>query len=281
MPDTLDNVVAYWNSRADMGQLAGTNDILAKQLEMSVLDKAVPYSGRILDAGCGNGMTLAYLAAKRPKCEFVGIDNAEAMIAKAREVSAASNITYKVDSVLNHGDTYDVVYTERTLINLPTWEAQKQAIEHLADIGTTYLMMENSADGLEQINRLRRTVGLPPVVPPWHNRYMQDAELDTVECALMMVQDYSAMYYFVSRVLTAALAQAEGKEPDYLSPLNRLAARLAPGCLGTYIMGQGRLWKWQRGGTPITLKADTTWTSNMRNGGGFSAWMRTPAGAYT
>ena len=56
------------------------------------------------------------------------------------------------------------------------------------------------------------------------------------------VKYYSSTYYFLSRIVNAALAAQEGKQPDYESPVNLLALNLPP--IGD--LGQGRLWLWRR-----------------------------------
>ena len=57
------------------------------------------------------------------------------------------------------------------------------------------------------------------------------------------VNDYSGVYYFLSRVVNAALAARAGKEPQYDSPVNKLALKLP----GIGIRGQGRIWLWRKG----------------------------------
>ena len=39
-------------------------------------------------------------------------------------------------------------------------------------------MLENSLDGLDKINALRQEAGLDKVVPPWHNLYFRDSEVE-------------------------------------------------------------------------------------------------------
>jgi hypothetical protein len=143
---------------------------------------------------------------------------------------------------------FDLVYTERVLINLMDWDTQKKAIAALTNllkVGGRYAMLENSLDGLDKINALRQQVGLDPVIPPWHNRYFRDSEVADISIpgvALEKVVCHSSTYYFLSRVVNAWLAAREGKEPDYNSPVNELALHLPP--VGD--MGQGRIWVWIR-----------------------------------
>ena len=102
-------------------------------------------------------------------------------------------------------------------------------------------MCENSQDGLDAINVLRLSVGLPSIIHPWHNRYLYDAEIKKIkEVQLLDINYYSSTYYFLSRVVNAWQSAQEGKEPDYEAPVNKLALQLP----AINKMGQGRIWVW-------------------------------------
>ena len=145
-------------------------------------------------------------------------------------------------------ESYDLIFTERVIINLSTWEIQRRAIENIFKLlkpSGIFLMLENSAEGLEEINRFRASIDLPVIEAPWHNRYLKDAEIASIQnpdIKLEKIDYYSSTYYFLSRIANAFLAKETGVEPDYNAPLNRLALRLPP--LGNF--GQGRIWVWRR-----------------------------------
>ena len=77
------DIHSFWNSRAVLGQAAGSNDVIAKQLEIETLASYVKDGDRILDFGCGNGVT-ALDFARRHQVDVLGIDYAEEMIDAAR-----------------------------------------------------------------------------------------------------------------------------------------------------------------------------------------------------
>ncbi len=252
--ETVDSIRAYWNSRAGLGKWAGTPDLIAKELELKVLAEFVHDGMKILDAGCGNGVAAIELA-RRFKVDITAIDYAADMVEAATQTAAATPLLGAIQ--FREGDVtklrglprdFDLVYTERVIINLPDWETQSRAIQELTGllrVGGIYAMIENSQDGLEKINNLRQQVGLKPVVAPWHNRYLKDAELQTLNMPgvrLEKVIFHSSTYYFLSRVVNAWLAAGEGKEPEYDSPVNELALQLPP--MGD--LGQGRVWVWKR-----------------------------------
>lgn len=248
----------FWEARARLGAEAGTRDLIAKQLEVELLCEYVADGMRVLDAGCGNGITAVELA-RRAACDVVGFDRSPAMVAAGAQlladgaVRAASTVTFCVGDVLDPPrdlGLFDLVLTERTLINLADWPTQCRAIgalgAHLKP-GGRYVMVENSQDALERLNAVRVPLGLAAVVPPAHNRYLREGEVAAARppgLSLTDVRYFTSTYYFLSRVVNAALAAEKGEEPAYDSPVNRLASRL-PGDLVPNI-GQGVAWVWSR-----------------------------------
>jgi ubiquinone/menaquinone biosynthesis C-methylase UbiE len=250
----VDSVRAYWNSRAGLGKWAGTRDLIAKELELKAIAEFVRPGMKVLDAGCGNGIAAIELA-RHFQVDITAIDYAADMVGAASQTAAtvplAGTIQFREGDVTNLHDLprdFDLIYTQRVIINLPDWETQKKAIAELTGllrVGGVYAMVENSQEGLDKINALRQQIGLPPVVVPWHNRYLKDSELQTLSVqgvTLEKVIFHSSTYYFLSRVVNAWLAAREGKEPDYDSPVNELALQLP--AIGD--LGQGRVWVWKR-----------------------------------
>ena len=246
-------VLNFWNERAALKERAGTNDLIAKQLEIEAIAKYVGDGQRILEVGCGNGITAAELAS-RFTVDIIAVDYAVEMIAEAQELHASRPLKGRlafhqcgIENLAAVDGEFDLAYTERVLINLPDWDSQRLAIEAIGDKlkpGGKYVMCENSQDGLDGINAVRALHDLPAVVAPWHNRYMIDAELQQSlrGLALTCVDYYSSTYYFLSRIVNAVVARQEGREPAYDSPINKIA--LNTPTLGEF--GQGRIWVWEK-----------------------------------
>ena len=252
--DKFEKVREFWNNRAGLGKWAGSKDIIAKQLEMDAIASYINDGMNILEIGCGNGIT-AIEIARRFNVTITAFDYANEMIDSAKRIATATSCKGKVSfefgdvlSMPNFKNKFDLIYTERVLINLPDWESQSKAITDILTLvadGGAYVMCENSQDGLEQINLLRKNAHLEAIEAPWHNCYFNDRDIEHLnipDVTLETVNDYSATYYFLSRVVNAWLAAKDGKEVKYDSDINQLALQLPS--IGN--CGQGRIWLWRK-----------------------------------
>lgn len=244
----------FWNSRADRGATAGTDDFILKRLEIALILDNVPAGAHVLDVGCGNGATLVRLAREK-RCSGVGIDFAERMVAAAEEAARAADcrdrLRFEVGSVpglRSELGSFDYALTERCLINLDGELSQRAAfrdiISHLRP-GGLYLMLESSREGLERSNALRRMLDLDAIEPPWHNVFVSESAVErwadeTVE--LVEIIPYSSTYHLLSRVVYAKLARDRNEPLKYDSDINLLSLRLP--IIGN--LGPARLWRWRR-----------------------------------
>lgn len=249
-----DSIRQFWDKRAGLGKWAGTQDVIAKEIEMTAISKYIKNGMTILEAGCGNGISAIHFA-RHFDVSLLATDFSEQMVNEARKLALEHDLKGRLDfGVMDILDlakadrTFDMIYTERVIINLMEWSIQEKAITGLFSLlkpGGLFVMCENSQDGLEGINELRKNVGLEPYTSPWHNRYLRDEEIARVVSAdvrLEKVDYYSSTYYFLSRVVNAALARNEDAEPEYDSFVNQLALNLPP--FGNF--GQGRIWVWRK-----------------------------------
>lgn len=250
-----ESIKEFWDSRAGLGLWAGTNDVIAKEIEMNAIGRYIKDGIHVLEAGCGNGVSAIHFA-RQFEINIVGTDFSESMIQEASNLLEGQvlkgNLCFKQLDILNLNevqDQFDLVYTERVIINLSDWYTQRRAIENVFQLlrpGGAFIMCENSQNGLNDINELRLAVGLKPYQAPWHNRYLVDAEIQQIEfpgVTLETIDYYSSTYYLLSRVVNAWMAQQEGEEPKYESPINKLALKLP--AIGN--LGQGRIWVWRKG----------------------------------
>jgi SAM-dependent methyltransferase len=248
----MDSIQKYWNNRAEdtgAAQNATTNDVFLRQLEVSTvsreLENAKLKSGaKVLDVGCGDGRTTLELAKTFGGVRFYGIDFSSSMIELARSNLAgkpelADRVKFglgdarHLESVVGR-ERYDVIVTNRCLINLSLKEEQYGAIRQIADHivdGGLFVGTENFVGGQDELNRLRLSVGLPEIPVRWHNLYFSEKEfLD--ECKKFFqsidLESFSSSYYYATRVIYSALCEVEGLPLDYQHPIHRVALKLPP-----------------------------------------------------
>ncbi len=251
---TDDAILEHWNNRAQLQQRAGSDDLIAKKLEINALSKHIKKGIAVAEFGCGNGAT-AFELLSQFDIELNCFDFSPAMIEAAQKQAAEAGIdqrvTFAVCDVRSEtplDKKFDLIYTERMIINLPDWESQARAIRYLVSHlkpGGRYLMCENSQSGLDNLNTLRTAAGLDVINPPWHNVYLNDElveQLDLSDVKLVEVDAYSSTYYFLSRVVNAWLSAREGKPPSYDAPVNQLALQLPS--FGDF--SQGKLWVFEK-----------------------------------
>jgi SAM-dependent methyltransferase len=214
---------------------------------------SLPEVRRILDAGCGDGETLARMTNAQG-ASGVGIDASPGMLGLARSAFARPGLDFlerDLQAPLDDLGLFDLVYTERALINLGDWPSQRTTIMSLAERvanGGWLVLVENCEDGLRELNALRAQFGLAAIQSPTHNCYLPESEMNDLEIHGMTregVDYYSDTYYFLSRVVQARLASAEGREPTYDHVINQMALNL-PDHLVDLHCGQGRAWVYRR-----------------------------------
>ncbi|MDD2768290.1 MAG: class I SAM-dependent methyltransferase [Methylococcus sp.] len=235
----FDEIKRYWNQRAttDTSVQSTTQDAYLREIEYRALaDRigcAVP--ARIADVGCGDGRTTARLATRFPMTEFIGFDYSSSMIENARCVHAdqGTNLRFEQSDVCEGvPGRFNLIYTTRCLINLPSWHLQKGAIASIhsaLNSGGSYLMVENFVEGHESFNRVRRDFGLPEITVRDHNLFfVRDALLEYVSELFDVEEEVniSSAYYLVSRVIYSRICIESGKQPDYFDDHHRLAAEL-------------------------------------------------------
>lgn len=245
----------FWNQRASLGFCAGTNDYILKQLEINAISRYIRDGMRILDFGCGNGITMIDIA-KKFDVQIIGIDFSSQMIEHAQELARSEGLSKKLSFLVGNEESlstifhkFDLVYSERALINIDSWKEQKETILKICSLLNSsgkYVMCESSMDGLEEINCFRQQLNLEKITPPWHNKYFFDKEIAELSqegiIKLEEVNNFSSTYYFISRVINAALSREKGEEPTYHAPINQLAFHLSP--IG--VCAQSKIWVWSK-----------------------------------
>ena len=232
----------FWQDRAQSAEVmeheVTHRDVWQRQLEIEMIKKFVRPPDRVLDIGCGNGFTTKRIAPL--VSDIVGMDYTEGMINRALEEAGANEggaLPFKGKDVLalSPGDfgLFDLVLSERCLINLESWDDQQRAISNIASVikpGGRFIFVEGCKQGRENLNRLRKAVGLDAMPTVWHNiDFDQDETLAYLSQYFTIEEKvHFGVYDFIARV-AHPLIVAPG-EPQYDCRINEVASLLALHC---------------------------------------------------
>lgn len=226
----MEHIKEFWNSNAEKykeSNWASWGDILAIQLETECIGKYIKNGDYVLDAGCANGFSALEQLKTHDNINIVGIDYAENMIKVAKE-HETSNLKFQLGDIksIDYPDnTFDVVYTTRVLINLPTWKDQLTGIRECLRVvkpNGLVILSEGFWEPLVKLNALRQICNLPPLVEHDFNRYLKRNRLEEYLKSNNMqykVEDFSSMYYLGSRLLRELMTDYQNW-PGYSNPIN-------------------------------------------------------------
>ena len=268
-----DDVYAHWQNWAvqygtDLRATTLASSI--KRLEVHALhraiERALPPSSpaSILEVGCGNGQNIVALAKifQERAFDWTGIDYVPEMVDAARKNAHAAGLSrgvrfqvgdvFELDATDSIAPQYQIVFTDRLLINADTVERQKCAIDILArrvDAGGALILIENSRQTKDAQNDLREAVGLARRADAPFNLFLDDDVILPHLRALfgvVDVQDFGGLHDILLYVL---LPHAMGDEFHYDHPLMQSVADLCsrvPIDCGPF--GQNRLYYCERRG---------------------------------
>ena len=235
----------FWDTQATEHGAEATATAPDKAYRQLEIGSIIPWikGPFVLDVGCGNGYSTFQFEKAYTNYRFTGIDFSEKMIfaAVAEAIHRHSNALFVTGDARDLSGLvrkYDTIISERCLINLETWDEQKQAILQmkacLAPNGRL-ILVENFIEGLDNLNELRKKLGLHEMKVRWHNRYLVSEEFRDFIGEHFLTrtsQNIGNLYYIISRVVYAALCKETGSEPQYENPINYIAAKLPS--LGNY-----------------------------------------------
>jgi ubiquinone/menaquinone biosynthesis C-methylase UbiE len=191
---------------------------------ISASKKYITGKANVLEVGCGNGYTAEQIV-KSLDLNLTGIDFCEDFISLAKKRDFGRAI-FSVGNVLElnfENNSFDIVFTERCLINLESWEDQMRGINEIHRVlkpGGFFIMLEAFKDGLNNLNAARKVLGLEEIPEPFHNIYFDKEKIldfmnsnfvriseKNSDFSLCVEENFLSSYYFGSRVLYPALVE--------------------------------------------------------------------------
>lgn len=214
-----DQIKDYWKD-PDTRSLIDEN--LRKLEEGIVIHYAEPGS-EIIDIGCGDGYSTFQYASHVKRC--VGVESSDYLLDKARQKLSEISLTNTeiragdIMDLKDYKQQFDLAVTQRVLINLPSWEHQKKAIENVRAVlrpGGIYVMIENTFEGHDVMNEYRAALGLRKISRHWHNLYFHhDQLMEFLRNRFHLVGHHTfGLYYLLTRVFMNKIACFEGFGKD-------------------------------------------------------------------
>jgi SAM-dependent methyltransferase len=203
------------------------SEIAAVLRSLDWLEKQQKNVASILDVGCGNGYLLEVLRKNRPTAELTGLEYTPDMVAlaRARNIERCALVQGDVRELPFDAGTFDVVVTERCIINVMDVEHQARSLREVGRVlkpGGHFACIEAFQDSLDELNEARGELGLPPNVVPHHNvwfgkKWFADtiaADFDVVDLGAegdpsLPTPDFLSSHYFMSRVVYPAITKRE------------------------------------------------------------------------
>jgi ubiquinone/menaquinone biosynthesis C-methylase UbiE len=243
-----DQIKEHWRNWATTfgtGLNATTKTGTLKALEIDVLARRLTSIGlqdksaNVLEVGCGNGLNCFGLAQQFPSLQFDGVDYTAEMIDAAIKSALANG--FQERTKFYHGNAlelaaipelrkqYDVVFTDRCLINIEKPDLQEKAITDLAARvrpGGYLLMIENSTATYGQQNHCRELLDLPPRTPAAFNLFLDESRIIPHLASLGLEVDIEDFISLHDLMLYALVPSINGGTVDYDHPLVHAATKL-------------------------------------------------------
>jgi hypothetical protein len=199
------------------------------QAEINLILRHIPEGAKVLDAGCGEAEgTLAYSSV--PETVVHAVDFSETRLQKATaRLAGRPNVTCKQVDLLEKYELdtdYDIVISQRFLINLTEWKLQRAVLLGLTSMlkpGGRLLMLEGSQQGVNSLNDFRAALGLDPIPVKWHNLFFEDRALVDFmrqHGNELLSEDGLGTYFLLTRGIRPVLDKTLNWDCEF----NRLAA---------------------------------------------------------
>ncbi len=237
-----------WAKEFGASLRATTKSTTIKQLEIFAIMRHLVPNSKILDVGCGNGYNAIAFIENIPNINILGVDYSKAMIdnailnSKKLKSKQQNRLKFEIADILSlpYEKEFDIVTTDRCIVNLVDIEVQKRAIDNCRKAlkpGSLFLMLENSQQNYARQNDAREAVGLSRRTPPEYNLFLDEDIIlpycESIGLELSQIDDFGSLHDLMLYVILTA--QDPNKE-HYDEPLIVKAAELT---MNLAVGGQG------------------------------------------
>lgn len=248
--DMQGHILRFWENCAKTrgGFFAPTwENVNVVELEIELIDRFLKEGYVVLDVGCCNGYSTIRHALTNVQC-IIGVDAIESMIAQARRhlrrVNPPRSVVFEIADARSlpfDDNSFDVVYTTRMLINLPTWDDQRRAMlecVRVCKLGGTTIFSEAFWEPFVRLNAIRSLASLSPLEIHDCNRFLKEREIKEVLAEVgfqYRMIDFCSLYYIGTRFL-ADLIEGGDLRREFVTQIEKtfygLEQQFSGGCFG-------------------------------------------------
>lgn len=270
----LEKIKKHWDGLSEVyakDLKSTTKTATIKKLEIAAIAQAMKTLedsnkiSTVLEVGCGNGHNLIGLTERFPSIKFTGVDYSEGMIENAKHLKAdykLNNIEYYTGNILkleenqNLEKKYDLVFTNRCIINLNTLELQFEGLLNLSnkvDKNGYILLVENSTKTHGNQNHARHLLGLEKRIVDSYNLFIDEEKFidyaqGELNLQLIDTVDFGSLHDLMLYVL---IPKINGGKTDYAHPLmdavTELLLNIDQSKMGSFSdFGQNRLYLFKK-----------------------------------
>ena len=186
----------------------------------------------ILDIGCGNGLSSIKFAKKS---KFVhGVDFIDNFVYQSQKNSKnLKNINFSQADILKLPSSlfnkFNTAITIRCLINLPTWNSQKKAIQQVSNClkkGGLFFCSEGWDEGMNSLNVERIKLGLKEIKIVKYNKMIKKKLFENEVKKHFIIKSFEStgVYYLISRLIHPYIKKP--KDPLHKDKLNAIASEI-------------------------------------------------------
>jgi ubiquinone/menaquinone biosynthesis C-methylase UbiE len=211
-----DRIDAWWENPETVSLL----DRNLRQLETNFVVSHLSQNDEFADFGCGDGESTVHYAPRVKSC--LALERSGTLRSRAQQRFREANLQNvelvqgDVRDLSKYRDRFTACATQRVIINFMSWEEQQRVLENIWTTlrpGAHYIMIENTFEGFEALNVVRRALGLPNIIlHDWHNYFLHyDLFLRFLEGRFVIEKSHTFnLYYLLTRVFTNMFAKFEG-----------------------------------------------------------------------
>jgi SAM-dependent methyltransferase len=237
--DKRKKIKEWWENPKTISLL----DLNLRELETEFVASNLSKNDLFADFGCGDGISTCRYAKLVRHC--FALEESKFLYEKFKnniKKQEISNIELQRGTIENIGIRKDLrgkftaVCTQRVVINFMSWKDQQRILEGIHATlrpGGRYIALENTFEGFEELNSVRRVVGLENIIlHDWHNYFLHRKKFLDFMAPMFHLEkeEHFDLYYFLTRVFTNMFAKFEGfgsnAKKDAIFEVADYAARL-------------------------------------------------------